>query len=126
MLLKSNSMWKHLATGSVLAAGVFAYSGQVVSAQGQNGTTLSDATKTAEGFYERRINYDWSVQKVANPTSLTLDQGETSTVSYQITTNRVEASRVDVVGARGEICVTNGGAVATENLNILDVVQTKV
>jgi hypothetical protein len=92
-------------------------------AQGQAGTTLS-VTKTATGFYERRIQYTWTITKDVDPKSIAIGLGATGQVTYQITTSRTP-SITDTFGVRGEICVTNGGAVATAELIIKDVVQSK-
>jgi hypothetical protein len=94
-----------------------------VSGDGQSGTTVS-AYKTATGFHEEVFTYDWTVLKSVDPTSLTLANGAGS-VSYTITATRTLASDVVRYGVRGQICVTNGGAVATENLMIVDQVLYK-
>ena len=57
-------------------------------AQGQAGTTLS-VTKTAEGFYERRIQYTWTLNKSVTPTTVEIGLGATQQVTYEITTSRV-------------------------------------
>ena len=92
-------------------------------AQGQAGTTLS-VTKTATGFYERRIQYTWTITKDVDPKSIAIGLGATGQVTYQITTSRTP-SITDTFGVRGEICVTNGGDRPTEGLTIMDVVQSK-
>ena len=94
-------------------------------AQGQAGTTLS-VTKTATGFYERRIEYKWIVKKTVTPHLLVPDLavGATGNVTYTIETTRVP-SQTDLFGVRGVICVTNGGAAPTAELSIVDVVQSK-
>lgn len=88
------------------------------------GTTLS-ATKTATGFYERRKVYDWTLEKVASPANLTLEEGESATVNYTLTATRTLVSDTTVAGVRGEICVTNGGDRTTEGLKLVDQVQYK-
>lgn len=96
-----------------------------------SGTTLS-ATKTATGYKEERIDYDWTLQKSADQASVTIKHGAAATISYTLNYTRTPISDQTVIGVRSGsgatdgICVTNGGAVATENLKIVDVVQTKV
>jgi len=89
--------------------------------EGQAGTTL-EATKTATGFWE--ITYDWTVEKTANPDTVLLSTGSSQDVTFTITATRTKVS--ERIGVRGEICVTNGGAEATEGLKIVDVVQYKI
>jgi hypothetical protein len=93
-------------------------------AQGQAGTTLT-VTKTATGFHERRITYTWTLDKSVTPTMVELGRGATQQFTYEINTLRVPSLPTDTLGVSGEICVTNGGAVATEQLTIVDVVQSK-
>jgi len=88
-------------------------------AQGQSGTTLI-AEKTAAGYWER--SYDWTVLKTATPLELTFGPSP-QTITYQITATRLAPT--DVYGVQGQVCVTNGGAVTTENLKIVDRVQYK-
>jgi hypothetical protein len=92
-------------------------------AQGQAGTTLS-VTKTATGFFERRIQYTWTLTKDVDPKSVEIGLGDTKEVRYEIQTFRVP-SVTDTFGVRGEICVTNGGDRPTAGLTIFDVVQSK-
>ena len=91
---------------------------------GQAGTTLT-VTKTAAGFYERRITYIWTIDKSVTPTTLEIGRNATQQFTYEIHTSRTPSLPTDTFGVRGEICVTNGGAVATEQLTIVDVVQSK-
>ncbi|MBI2918338.1 MAG: hypothetical protein HYY01_10125 [Chloroflexi bacterium] len=91
-------------------------------AGGQSGTTLN-AYKTAEGYWVRRLDYDWSVAKQATPTSLEIKRGETESVQYTITATRSGPAQTDVFGVTGQVCVTNGGGVATQGLKIVDQVQ---
>ncbi len=95
-----------------------------VHAQGQAGTTLS-ASKTATGANEHRVVYDWDLDKAASPSSLTFDGGQTKDVSYTLTATRSLTSDTTVAKVTGEICVTNGGAVTTENLTLVDQVLYK-
>jgi hypothetical protein len=89
-----------------------------------SGTTLM-ATKTATGFYERRVDYDWTLTRTATPTSLTVPPRATGAYDSTLTATRTLVSSTEVTGVRGEICVTNDGAVATEGLTIVDQVQYK-
>jgi hypothetical protein len=93
-------------------------------AQGQAGTTLT-VTKTATGFFERRIQYTWTLKKSVTPQlGQELAVGATQQVTYTIDTTRVP-HQLDIFGVRGEICVTNGGSRPTEGLTIVDAVQSK-
>jgi hypothetical protein len=96
------------------------YSGQETS----SGTTLS-ASKTAAGFWNKQTEYDWSLQKLANPTAITIPRGESVSVAYTLTVERTKASATDTYGVNGQVCATNGGEVTTENLRIVDQVQYK-
>jgi hypothetical protein len=93
-------------------------------AQGQSGTTLS-ASKTATGAYEHRQVYDWSLTKSASPSSLAFDGNQTQDVTYTLTATRSLTSDTTVAKVTGQICVTNGGAVTTENLTLVDQVLYK-
>lgn len=94
------------------------------AAQGQSGTTLS-ASKTATGFWERRIEYDWTIAKSVAPTNIEVKPGESGWVTYNIVVTRTTVSDTEKIGVRGDICVTNGGAVTTENLKLVDQVEFK-
>jgi len=87
------------------------------------GTTLVDANKTATGYFDRVIKYDWSVTKSADPTSVTINPGETKQITYKIDVTRNQTGQEDVQGVRGAISVKNGGAVATTDLAITDLVK---
>lgn len=102
-----------------------------------SGTTLS-ATKTAVGFRENRLEYDWTVRKtlrtiMAGPNMVEEPlTGQTTVVpndprwlEYQVVATRNEGTRYSATGVRGSVCVTNGGSVATHGLAITDVVQTR-
>lgn len=102
-----------------------------------SGTTLS-ATKTAVGFRENRLEYDWTVRKtlrtiMAGPNMVEEPlTGQTTVVpndprwlEYQVVATRNEGTRYSATGVRGNVCVTNGGSVATHGLAITDVVQTR-
>jgi len=96
------------------------YSGQ----ENASGTTLS-ASKTATGFWNQQTEYDWGLEKLVNPTAVTIPRGESVSVTYTITAERTKPSETDTYGVSGQVCVTNGGEVTTENLKIVDQVQYK-
>jgi hypothetical protein len=90
----------------------------------QSGTTLS-ATKTAEGFFNHTVTFDWEVTKSASPSALELKAGDTATVEYTLQSTKTKTSDVMESGVKGQICVTNGGDKATQNLKIVDQVEYK-
>ena len=102
-----------------------------------SGTTLS-ATKTATGFRENRLEYDWTVSKrlrgiMAGPQMIdepltgqtTVAPNDPRWLEYQVVATRNDGTRYSATGVRGAVCVSNGGSVATQGLAITDVVQTK-
>ena len=106
-------------------------------AASSSGTTLS-ATTTAVGFRENRLEYDWTVSKtlrsiMAGPHMVeepltgqtTVTPNDPRWLEYQVVATRNEGARYSATGVRGNVCVTNGGNVATQGLAITDVVQTK-
>jgi hypothetical protein len=86
--------------------------------EGQAGTTLKNAEKTAEGFWE--ITYDWTVEKTASPDAVLLSTESSQDVTFTITATRTKVS--ERIGVRGKICVTNDGDRPTEGLTITDTV----
>jgi len=86
-----------------------------VAAQEQSGTTLS-ATKTATGHLT--LTFHWTIDKSVIPATWDLFLGDSGTSKYTIAVTKDEGTLEAWVD--GEICVTNGGEVATENLQIVD------
>jgi hypothetical protein len=86
-----------------------------VGQQGQAGTTLS-ADKTATGTWNR--TFSWTIDKSVTPETLNLFRGDTGSSQYTVAVTK--DSGVDEAYIKGQICVTNGGAQATENLQIVD------
>jgi hypothetical protein len=82
---------------------------------GGNGTTLS-ATKTATAHYTR--TFHWTIDKSVTPDTWNLFKGDTGTSQYTIQVTKDSGS--DAAWVDGQICVTNRGTVATENLAITD------
>jgi hypothetical protein len=103
------------------------------------GTTLS-ATKTATGFYEERLDYEWTLTKrvedimdegpsgmfsTGSTSEVRIPRREVRWIEYVIDAERREGSTKQVAGVRGQICVKNTGGAATQGLKIVDVVQVK-
>jgi hypothetical protein len=94
------------------------------AAGGQAGTTLT-ATVTAAGFRDRHVAYDWTVAKTASVDSVTVPSGGSAAVGYTLSATRTVDSDATTTGVRGQICVTNGGEAATEDLAVTAQVQSK-
>lgn len=95
---------------------------RTILGEGQAGTTLS-AEKTATGFWDKQITYDWTIDKTVDPAEIDICSGNTGSIYYTITLTKTQVGEVDVYGVRGTITVYNGGAVATENLKLVDQVE---
>jgi hypothetical protein len=91
-----------------------------VGATGEAGTTLS-GEKTATGNWTR--TFHWTIDKSVTPGTLDMFRGDSGTVTYSIAVTKDNGT--DAIFVDGQICVTNGGAVATENLTIWDDVLYK-
>ena len=83
-------------------------------------TTLS-ATKTAAGHWER--TFKWTIDKSASPDEWNLFKGDAGTSNYVVAV--IKDAGTDAYYVSGQVCVTNGGSYATENLSIVDEVQYK-
>jgi hypothetical protein len=109
---------KKITTYAVAALLVLALSSVFVLpalAQGQSGTTLT-AYKTASAHYTR--TFHWTIDKSVTPETWNLFKGDSGTSEYTIEVTKDEGTLEAWID--GQICVTNGGAVATENLQIVD------
>jgi hypothetical protein len=115
--------WRRLAVifgiSMVLVLGLLMAKANVASASA--GTTLS-ATKTATGHFTR--TFHWTIDKKVTPDTWNLFTGDSGTSQYTIDVTKDNGT--DTFSVDGEICVTNGGSVATESLSIVDVVQYKI
>ncbi|MEM3388347.1 MAG: SdrD B-like domain-containing protein [Thermoproteota archaeon] len=80
---------------------------------GQAGTTLS-ATVTASAYW--KITYGWTIDKSVTPETWHLFEGDSGTSQFTITVTK--DSGTEEAWVEGQVCVTNGGAVETENLAI--------
>ena len=99
------------------------------------GTTTLETSKETVGFWEKRVIYDWSIDKYVIETegvsvseagrlgTATVPEGETVTVDYLLDVKRFVAEERGLVGVRGYICVKNTGDNPTENLAIVDHLQ---
>jgi hypothetical protein len=81
----------------------------------QTGTTLS-ATKTAAGHWTR--TYHWTIDKSVTPGIWNLFRGDSGASQYTVAVTKDSGTEEAFVD--GQICVTNGGDVATEGLQITD------
>ncbi len=117
--MMNRTVFKVVASVGCLLVTLFA-SAPRATAQGQSGTTLT-ASKTATGHTVR--TFSWGIAKSATPTGWSLFSGDTGTSEYTVTVTKTgfsDSGRVD-----GSVCVTNAGAVNTENLAIVDEVEYK-
>lgn len=88
--------------------------------QGQAGTTLT-AEKTATGNWTR--TFKWTIDKSVTPATWDMFKGDRGKSTYTVAVTK--DSGTDLVWVSGQVCVTNGGAAATENLTIFDHIQYK-
>ena len=96
-----------LVVGGLITFGVFG--------AGQNGTTLS-ASKTGSAHFTH--TFGWTIEKSATPSVWELFRGDNGTSQYTIQV--IKDDGTDQAWVDGQICVTNGGVEATENLTITD------
>jgi hypothetical protein len=106
---------------ALAAIGAVALAGGPAGATGVNGTTLS-ATKTATGHFDR--TFHWTIDKSVTPSHQDLFVGDSSTLNYTVSVTK--DSGTDSYSVDGQVCVTNGGGVATQGLAILDQVEYKM
>lgn len=103
-----------LAMTALLTIGVLAWA-IPAGAQGQAGTTLT-ADKTATAHLTR--TFRWTIDKSVTPDSWELFRGDSGTSQYTIAVTKDSGTLEAYID--GQICVTNGGAVATQGLQIVD------
>ena len=89
-------------------------SGEIAN-EGQSGTTLT-AFKWATGHSTK--TFAWTINKTAAPAVLNLFRGDEGASQYTIAVTKDAGTVRHWV--TDSICVTNGGAVATEGLLIID------
>lgn len=93
----------------------------VNAAAGQNGTTLTE-TVTANGRWMR--TFSWTIDKSVVPAAWEMFKGDSGASQYTVAVTK--DAGVDAYSVVGEICVANGGEVATQALLIKAVVQHSV
>jgi hypothetical protein len=106
---------------------------------GGGGSLSLTATQTAEGFWERQIEYDWTAQRYPSEIHVGHDMrllperdrveilpGQTVWVTFQVDAQRRVASDVTIRGVRGQTCVTNTSRSAAGGFIIGEQVVTSV
>ena len=102
---------------SIVAPSLNQNNGQVLQSQ-----TTINGYKAANGFWEQRLDYDWSVLKTCSEEAVALKIGESAVLEYTIEVDRSIEESSDIFGVFGGVYVINNGLEPTENLTILDTV----
>jgi hypothetical protein len=97
------------------------------------------ATQTAEGLWERRVEYDWTAQRYPKEIHVGPDMrllpesdrveilpGQIVWVTFQVDAHRRVASDATVKGVRGETCVTNTSRSAVGGFVVVEQVMANV
>jgi len=97
------------------------------------------ATQTAEGLWERRLEYDWTAQRYPSEIHVGHDMrllpesdrveilpGQTVWVTFQVDAQRRLASDTNVEGVRGQTCITNNGGSPIKEFVIVEQVMADV
>ena len=99
------------------------------------GTTTLETSKETVGFWDKKVIYDWSIDKYVIESeevsvsdqgrlgTAIVPEGETVTVDYLLDAKRFVLEEKELVGVRGYVCVKNTGDCPTENLAIVDHLQ---
>jgi len=90
-----------------------------------NGITMS-VEKTIYYGWNKTTEYDWALEKSVNQTALQLDQGEAGYLNYTFTVTRTAASETESIEVWGTVTVTNNGPVATQGLQVMDVLSMTI
>jgi uncharacterized protein YkwD len=115
-----------LALASVAALCLIAVGAPTTAAPGQSGTSIS-ATVSATGSFTRTNTYTWTLNQAVSPSSAQLAIGKGQKFTHTLTACRALASQVDTnFDVTGQVCVKNGGSVATTGLNIVVTVQDQI
>ncbi len=130
-----------------LAAAVFAVAchdsplspdtADLVRAGGSGRYSLA-ATQTAQGVWERRVEYDWTAQRYVSEIHVGHDMrllperdrveilpGQTVWITWQVDAQRRLSSDEVVKGVRGETCVTNTGRSSIPGFLVVEQVMAK-
>src|SRR5687767_7682684 len=110
---------------------------ELLRAGGKGSYSLA-ATQTAQGLWERRIEYDWTAQRYVSEIHVGHDMrllperdrvqilpGQTVWVTWQVDAQRRLASDDVVKGVRGETCVTNTGHSAIPGFLVVEQLMAK-
>jgi len=116
--MKASKTASSIALGLMLVLGMLLSGVVPVLGAGQSGTTLSAEVDVAGHW---TITYGWTIDKSVTPSTWDLFRGDSGTSQYTIAVTKDSGTQEAWV--EGQVCVTNGGAVATENLAILAVLQ---
>ncbi len=65
----------------------------------------------------------WTIDKSVTPEVMNIFEGDSAAAQYTVAVTRGTPTQVTTVS--GQVCITNGGAVATEGLQIIDYVYAK-
>jgi hypothetical protein len=79
-------------------------------------TTPLTISKTATGHWTR--TFEWTIDKSVTPDSHSLQTGQSGTSTYTVAVTK--SAGTDSIWVDGEVCVTNNGDIATENLTVVD------
>lgn len=114
-----------LLLSAVLAACAGDAGGPAATPAGPSLTTaiFQKPTKTAEGYWERGLTYEWTLDKRVTPASASLEPGASATFNYTLTATRTVAGTTGGAGVRGQICVKNLGSVDSQGMTVSDEVQ---
>jgi hypothetical protein len=115
----------------LLAAALAACAGERTAGITPAGPALTTAifqkpTKTATGYWDRGLTYDWTLVKSVTPASAQLAPGASATFDYTLTATRTLAGTTGAAGVRGQICVKNLGNAPSEGMTVTDVVESSV
>jgi len=82
---------------------------------------------TAASFWNKGASYDWEIEKIANPTSITFNKDEKNVkdITYTLTATRKVNQSSEDKGITGTVKVTNNGNEETKGLKIKVQLQAK-